>query len=484
MDAILIANVGNSDLAITGRIETPVGEVLPTESKGYNYREAAERLFSLGHVPDGVQFPLMEKYLRFIDLHGYRLKRVYLFGTDQSENAYVGERFKAQDTFKAAKLLKLWLQQIKPGLPVEVFRVTENPSDWDTMNGYFSRRLQNLRVDAETCLVAITGGPQAMNAMLLLHATNRLPNVTLISASETHDFAKANRLGRELKRQELITQVISHLRQQDYYGALGLLEGSESLIEEKDRFRLVHSLLLYAHLRTAFRFREAAATANRAMQDARNDAHMNLLARLSNEAGRLDAQVLLLTQKMSTRKADDAQAALRLHEIVSLAEWYAKRGQLLVVVGLVYSFADVAANVGLRNRGASMREGSHRLSAEWVASHPGLEQYLAEKEVNWRDLNVNPRIATAILAWFGEHGDDSARFLAEAIGSYQPVQDLRNRTPVAHGTRGISEEDIAFAGGVPALLQSMRKVAEELTGPAPAPWSDDLIKVVEELLRS
>lgn len=478
VDAILIANVGNSDLQIATEVETPDGVVLPTEDpRGYNYRQATERLLSLEEVPDGVEFPLMQKYLRFIELEGYNLKRVYLFGTDQSANPLVHERFKAQDTIAAAQLLRKWLMTIRPGLSVKVLPCTEDPSDWDSMHTFFSQRLKRIRTDNETCLVAITGGPQAMNAMLLLHATDLLPNVILVSVSKSQEVAAANRLGWELKRRDLIRQVSSHLRQQDYFGALTLLDDGEELIVEKDRFRLARALVEYAHLRTAFRFREAAATANRAQRDARADAHRNLLSRLTNQAVWLD-QVLLDPQK----KKDEQLAAFRLHEIVDLAGWYERRGQLLVVVGLVYSFTDVAANVALNQYGAARRKGSLRLDPEWVAGHPDLAEYLDQAGIRWRELNINPRIAVAVLSWFGQQGDTRATGLARALEDYQPVLSLRNRTPVAHGTQGIAAEDIDYDGGIPALLESMRQVAEVLSGPAPEPWVPDLIQAVEELL--
>ncbi|HAN45036.1 MAG TPA: hypothetical protein DCQ32_00570 [Cyanobacteria bacterium UBA8156] len=82
------------------------------------------------------------------------LAQVYWIGTDQAN-----ERYRQRDTLPAAQLLKVWVGRSYPQLPVTVWPLTENPSDFETMFQWWRRQWRAMNLPpSHTVWACLKGG--------------------------------------------------------------------------------------------------------------------------------------------------------------------------------------------------------------------------------------------------------------------------------------------------------------------------------------
>lgn len=472
LDAVLFANVGNTDL----RLKDGALPASPPE-RGVDFRAVAERLLA---DPDWerVEFPLLAKYLAYVRLAELRLVRVVLVGTDQPATAPPQHR--AKDTWPAAQLMQLWLGQLKPAVPCKLLRYTGDPTDWDALHDFFSRRLPAHVEPGARHLVGLTGGTQQMNSMLLLSALDQLPQVQPLAVSESRPQPSALGIGRKLAQRDLGRLVVSHVKHRDYHAALGLLQDVEDFPSDTQIRRFCLALLTYSHRRSCFRFGEAA----RALLDE--------MPAAPDEQARAAARSLV-EEAAALEQADLAPGAgppvetelLRLAEMARLARLANDRGQLLEIPGIVYTFTDVALRILSERLGVEVvgDRGERRLREAWVRARPDLLAALEEAGTRWQE-SYTAYVALAVVTGVAAGKDAAAEAAVSELQSLQGIVGIRHRSPLGHDTVGISPELLGqkYPGGAEAIVSCLRRVAERVSGRSDPDWFDQLEPLLSRLL--
>lgn len=446
INAVLILNVGTSDLRLPEGVTSP---------KLYAAQLLAE---PKGRLPD-LEFPILTKYLAYVSLQRLKLCRVILVGTEQPETARPEHR--AKDTLPVAQLMARWLMTRHPGQVAKAVVYRGNPSDWDTPHPFYQARLPQFAMPGARHLVGITGGTQAMNSNLVLAAMDCLPDIVLLTAVENLPQPRAVGLEQRLQARDTLKVIESHVKHWDFYAAHRLLNERSGLPPNSQTRRFCLALLQYADNRSCFRFQDAALALQDALADAPDQAARDLADRLVAEAAALADKDLAPEHPWAV---DDQSQRLR--EMVLLADHYEKRGLLLEVPGLVYTFTDVALNLFADRLGVQFLDskagGGRRLNPEWVQAQPGLLEHFEKAKDEWaRDFNT--RVGLDLMDWYGRAGNSHAAKVEAELRALEAVRSLRNKGPLGHGTRGISKSDLEKAylqGGSEAIITALRTVAD------------------------
>jgi hypothetical protein len=162
--------------------------------------------------------PILRPGLQYALSLSRKIKRVYLFGSDQDKT--VEEKFRDKDTIYLGKLLERLLPQFFPDQIEDVILISipGNPADYNRMNQFFAQRLPELLVLSEwdVIFIAPVGGADASNMTLLYNGVQLfhercqliyvMPNGTVLPLD----------LGRQILREQTRSLALSYIERYDY----------------------------------------------------------------------------------------------------------------------------------------------------------------------------------------------------------------------------------------------------------------------------
>lgn len=467
MTALLLINIGNSDLKVAGRERItrprPEGEALWQAFEAHQF-----------------EAPIIAPCVRELLRGAPRLDRVLLFVTDQPDTAET----RAPDRFGVALRDKdtTWFGQIIARLLREQFGdaigavalVTVaradgraiNPSMYDeAFEAYGELISRHYDPDVTDCYVLMAGGIPACNTALHLQAVSaygeRCRTVYQPEGGPPYELRTGAQVLATFRRATLLDALGRH----DFATALALAPGTAGADIER--------LIAYAHYRECFDFERA----QQALEQARERASGEARAFLTSLRGELDAV------------REDSGALLR--ELVASAEITFGNGRYADFLGRVFRFQEAALRRIVETKLGLPTD----MSKEWaavngpafvqgIAATPALQAQLDAVQIDGRPLRYDtPNLPTmqAMLTYIVQAGatrPDGAPCLSRAeAGPYGEVRrrlnklsdlaQLRNQSVIAHGFAGVSRERLAAAyGDAGGPLADIRKALELITGAA------------------
>lgn len=380
----ILLNIGCSDLKTK--------DYDPEKHRCSNFYDYTKRLYSMLErsssidefiESEKVTMPLIEPIVSHITSQNYTVKKVLLFGTEQSPEAY------KKDTYYAASVIKRILEA-RLGCKVFVYKIVERPDDYvamlDTYNRLFKRLEENREISGDI-FVSITGGTPAQNFALFWTAFSfwgdRLKVLYLPKGEKTPKELELV----EYFKARLIDAQVSVLEDLGLYlAAAKLYEGRPGA--ELRRYKL---LVAKAH-ELEFDFDEAI--------------------RIYEELGMRDDVERLNRVKSGNYPEDILE---------------------LLLTGIELKFKQGAYSDAL----ARIRRFLEELLA-WLCSRVSgaCISKLRRKKINeLRDCIELEKFPSEVRHRVGE--------LLGIVDSLRPLIDLRNRSIVGHGTKGLSLWSIA-----------------------------------------
>lgn len=472
---VILANVGNRDVLYEGK------ELRPAREKG-------EEL--LGHFDEEssqIELPILNASLRYISsLHarypevrnkGERAPRVGLFATDQNDSPH-----RDTDTVNLAKIAEKKLPQMFPESrentalrlnrkkPVSVQKITDNPARYDLMYRYYESFFKNQRrlgdPEGWLCFVLTSGGTPAMNAMLILHAIQHFgENCVQIYTSPGGEPIEM-RVGKQIAEADARRRFNEVLQARQFRAARRIAKDAFS------GYRL--SACAYADYRLAFDFRLARIKCDEAVRMA-EDGDKDLLERHAEQIANLEC--------------GEENPPLLIQELLYNLEIKYLNGEYVDVLGRAFRLQE-ALLTWVVEQNTTIRTGERKRllpdQQEAVGRVPGLRESLERyRTTEGKNLELGREINRVSLLAIVEHlanpnsglSDDRrerASSAARAAKGIEKLASLRNRTILAHGFEGVSEERFKDEYGPDDLSLSLREaLGGVLGGDLPAnPFSE------------
>ncbi len=284
MAILLLANIGNSDLWLSG-----------TRLK--KQREEAKLILDdFETMCNELTIPILEPIIKEIwSTHKRSIDEIILFSTDQPISA--GKPFHANDTIYSAQVIRRLLLEDerfadKVSSVVCAPPITSAPNDLDATMQWFAQHLPVTvaKEDFSDIYVSVTGGTPAMNQAIFFHALYSLKGSArrqLIYTSESGGVKLPGTLG-EIDKEFQLARVRSFLERYNYSAVLEILHARDF----KDKKLL--DLISACDLRLNFRLDDA--------QQKVGKWRPVLQGELSRYFIRLDEQIKLLLKGISDLK--------------------------------------------------------------------------------------------------------------------------------------------------------------------------------------
>ena len=484
---LLLTNVGNRDVSLDGQ---PVGNQKRVRTESQKLLEEWEGLEKEGRKDDlealaaRMALPILQQALQWVlEEHG-RVDELVLYATDQAEGTEF--HLREQDTLHLAELMKRWLNRQRwksEGKLGEVkVRVLHglNPSLYDQAFARYEKEMRpSWREEFDLCVVVPAGGTPACNMALLFRAIQAFgrraqtvyvprdgPPLSLRIAQELHQSLQNHALRAALDRCDFAA--------------------ARALMEENGYDEAWLHLVRYAEHRFAFDF-EAARKALRRAHDTCSGRDLEVLPALVDRHQR---QLVLL-------ESGNVQA--RTEELYHNACWTYRQGRYVDFLGRAFRFQENAARWAVEQAcGVEADEGDEKKRQAfkaWIDQHPYLRPYMEKqtlygKPLRWDTINAAVLLAVvAYVAGGGQREEGSPYLSAEeqeryrrlhaGLSALDHLRDLRNKSIIAHGFQGISEEALLEAyrkntGRSDTPLDLMGEVLRDLTGQGapPAPYEE------------
>ena len=249
MAILLLANIGNSDLSLSGNML----------EKGKQREESKLILDDFKSMHTELTLPILAPIVDEIyGIHKHKIDHVILFSTDQPIS--VAERFHANDTLYTAQVIKrLLLEDERFGCKVKTVDtappITFVPNDLDNMMRWFAENLQTCipKGDLSDIYVSVTGGTPAMNQALFFHtlySTKSNARKQLIYTSESGGVRLPGALT-DIDKEFQLARIRNFLTHFDYSAVLEILR-ARGYKENR-----VTDMLSACDLRLNFRLEEA-----------------------------------------------------------------------------------------------------------------------------------------------------------------------------------------------------------------------------------
>lgn len=160
--AILLANIGNSDLGIgEDSIFSP-----KNSSFTVNVYEESKKRWELGDYKD-LDLPILEPTIRKIK-ESFDLQEIFLFGTEQTT-------YNKQDTIYVALIAKKIICERYnfDEEKVKVSTIFKDPTDYEKLLKFYKQKAGKVRDTVDQIFVSTTGGTPQSNLVLILHMGNK-----------------------------------------------------------------------------------------------------------------------------------------------------------------------------------------------------------------------------------------------------------------------------------------------------------------------
>lgn len=440
MSSLIFCNVGARDVQLMEGDR--LLELRPPRAEGQRllaqYASAAPR----------VALPIIEPGLRYILSDPACLPaKVILFGTDQG-----GGKFADTDTLFFSQIICQKLPDLFPGGRLEAQRVLiqrANPALYDEAYEVFGQLLQEYPPAAgQQIFVLLAGGTPACNTALLLQGVRRYGSELQAVYVPPQKDPLRLRVGRQIEDSFQEAAAVEHLRRLDFANALPYLTrlqvnpGLTGLVE-------------YATRRFNFDFPSARQSLEAALRDG-NAAVRALCDTLRRDLDALPAaddapgDLLALLGELywnarityeHRRYADFLGRVYRLQEAI-----------LRHLVETVYHLStDLSPAVAAANQQAW---------EDGIATNPLLRAYLeaqmvGNRPLDWRVIGRPAYKAMLSFALDEKQVGGSAPFpnaergrlkaCLERTNALDRLVELRHRTVIGHGFKGVSQEDLIVA---------------------------------------
>ncbi len=456
---IILANVGNRDVKYKGQ------RVEPARERG------AELYARYEQIAADVDLPILFPGLRYVESLAFRYPEIgdesavtlALFYTDQQNPDH-----QADDTLEVAKIAKEKLLEEfhrgRGGLrfrgqkAIRLIPVRDNPSRYDRMHSfyedYFDRNPHLQNPEENLCLTLLSGGTPQMNAMLLLHSIRHFgPNCVQVYVPPGEE-AKSLRVGMQIAQMDARRRFNEALAVRQFRAAAKIAEDAFEGASGRA------SACRYAGHRLAFDFQRAREHCNDALRVAESSLG-DYLETHRDENDRLEADA-----------SPGADKTPLLAELFYNIEIKYEAGEFVDVLGRIFRLQEeiltriAEDHTALR---ADKKLGSQKKALDEL---PGLSSFLEHEyrtggggrlELEM-DRNLNRSVLAAIAVYLAR--DDSGLSeaqrakiseMAKFAKTLEKLAGRRNRSILAHGFEGVSEDEIERDYGSKTLVEDLRR---------------------------
>jgi hypothetical protein len=484
MDSALIANVGNSDVALNIATQgDPYYCAATKQQDGVDLRETlgcgegaraiAERLLGdLDAYCERLMLPILAPALDLVLEEEDPLDLLVLVGTDQAETA--GEH-RLWDTISAAHLIREYLRRTRSETidEIKVVACTASPPGADAYT-FFSDLIDEHMppTDFRRVYASMNGGIPAMNAALVAQTVHAYgPSAIALAVAEpTEEHRVAGRLGLATRKdtwptrkQALLRVLRALLERSDYTGAL------EFLHAEQIDTPTARAFLEHAAARQNFNF-------NRAVHA--------LDGFETGTAGQWRASA-------SSERDNSVQ---RLTDVAASASDLLARGDYVSFVTRAATLCEICRRL-LARRLIGFELGDRHLTLDAVVDNDkNLKPFLDHRlprggERRWP---VDKKLLDALVEWGKKKHPDVERHISgvrDRLGDLSGIETLRNET--LHLLRGLGKSDIdaalvssgsTFRAIADEMLAAMRVIERRTEGTRTNPVEDVYEGVAQAVL--
>lgn len=466
---LILANVGSRDVLLDGQ------PLKPARDAGGELLERYEE------VKDRIELPIISAGLRHVESLGRRYPEVLgrnertpqigLFCTDQRDPDY-----RESDTVELAEVARRRLPALFParrenkGLRIRVgkksvrtFSISRNPARYDHMYSFFEEFFSSdshLRSPEEwLCFVLASGGTPAMSSMLLLHAIGHF-GANCVQVYVAPGQGAANMIaGEHIARAAARRRFNEALEALQFRAAAAIAE--DALVGGGWRAAAAR----YAEHRLAFDFEGAREHCLKALRQADEAEERELLERHAADI-----------ESLEIGAARREHQPLLIAEVLYNMEVKHDCGEFVDVLGRAFRLQE-ALLTWLVETNTSVRTGRRKVlisergpdQEDAVRAVPGLYEFLTEyrtqeggrlqlqREINRTALLAVAKHLSRAEAAFPEKVSRRAARVVEAAEGIEQLAKLRNETIIAHGFRGISEEELNSEYGGADLVGDLRE---------------------------
>lgn len=409
----LIANVGQRDLQLDGQ---PISH---DQMRG----QATTFLNELNTYQPRLSMPMLSAALKRVQSNsdGKRIDAVILAATDQAD-----EKYRQGDTEPAAQVLKKLIEELqnRPACVV-VAPIRDAPNSYDRMLDVYRREIVTRKPvkDAEQIYVLCTGGTPACNTALLLASVEKYRDrVTALYVNEKTSVCTPLQIGeilldgyRRAARDQALTQY-------DF----------AAIANDNAHPPLARHIARAASARANFDF----------------DTLDNIVANQHSELEKLDASMAERLVTDNQLLSDNKPEAL-LRELFWNAHVRWHREEYADFLGRVWRMCEMAYQLLLREVTGIDLDGSPKSDdalRNWINGLPWLQEILTQRRIEPRQ---SMKTMEAILKALRDRDDEQRTDLRERIAAVlqpaetlQGARDLRNKSIIAHGFKGLSKSVI------------------------------------------
>lgn len=436
MKSIVFCNVGNRDIVVAG--ESQADSRAPARLRGKRLNENVKA------YQEQISLPIITPALSYLlERHQEGTGTVVLIGTDQPDTHLnnqpdvYGVPFRDKDTIWYAHTAARWLKGQYNTKQVERFKAEQvqvNPSLYDEAMTAYGRLLQPYaETEVETCYVVAVGGTPACNTALLLQAVRLFGERCRTIYVPEGERPYALQIGRQIWEVMQENTAAAFLRRYDFAAA-------DPLLAQRGVPTALQAINSYARLRLDFDFETAQQSLQTAVN--RGEGAVREFARLIR--GDLD-QLLA---------GDDLALIGELYQNARLC-W--QNGRYVDFLGRAFRLQEAI----MRYLIADLYDGLNtdiKAAAAFVAyiderSH--LQAYMSAQTHEGQPVDyskLNRIVFLAMIRHVVETGlagdpqrtlpDERRSQLKTIYGLLKRIEDLgdlRNKTIIAHGYRGVSE---------------------------------------------
>ncbi len=403
MKNILLANIGNND------VKYQSCNITSAREKGKKILDDFDK-----HKGD-LTFPILQPAIDKIIRDHKQLERVHLFITDQ-------QKPHEQDTLYFGEIIEKWLKELNANIRCKLEIMKRNPHRYDYMFSFYERELKKLnKNDRYFCL--LSGGLPACNMSLLFNSFSIFgEQATHLYVEKGSADVKCLHVSSNLDDWYQKRSIYSCLEQYNYAAIQSL-----PVLQNKNVQELVKS----AKSRAAFNFESslmslekyesAIEKSNPLIENLKK--HLEVLKSKQNVETLL--QELILNCKIKYKNKEYADVLGRLFRL--------NEGMLRWAI----EHKDVLGVTTEKDRGNGFTE-----FCDSINCNKELKKYLDKKNIEYKKPTLMNM--SAIIQFFIDNKDidDKFRDIFEINKSFTKASELRNKSIIAHGFQGISENDI------------------------------------------
>ena len=378
-----------------------------------------------------IQFPLISALIQYLIIENKKPSKLVLFCTHQ-------EKFHPQDTRYAAELIKIQLIKKYRIENVEIAIIKDNPSDLEKMMLYFNKFINQNYNEIKNNLFNIiqtsAGTPQMY--LSLSFALMNMPGLKFYSISRQNEKSVVleNAAFEKINNERHFNSILMLIKNYSYSGAKSIFETSPFRNNQ-----IINWILTILIDKLNFNINDHTLECARNLNATNNPEFDPLIKEVFGLAG--------------------SDPKYNFTEFYNQIKVYFERKNYNSALALIFSLFDNLRQLlveDLLNIKLLMSDGKCRKLEEII------------KKNNWEsdfsNLNYdNPSkpVLTKILKKFAGQ-DERVKIFFKYHKKFDEFQNLRNKGPFAHGTAGISEQNIfdKYMGGIPVILNDLKNMLE------------------------